>query len=332
MKKLLVWDGDDSLWNGTLLAGDRVTITPDRVELVKELRDRGVLQSIASHNTPENVMTVLHKYGIQDCFLSIQAGLAVPKSIMIKIIMEELNLVRQDDVVFCDDQPFNYNEVCKAFPGVTCIYPSQIPMAVLRFFTKESYTLEDRNRVLRYRSEESRKRASVEYKGSYIEFLRTCEMKARVAVPTEDEMKRVIDLVDRANRLSIMSDTVTVEELTNNKEKITACWCEDKFGDNGLIGLIFADKNIISAFVVSCTMQNKGIGSFLLGSYLNQHIGERVTTGWKPTEYNSSMLPLLQFFGFERMNEFNELLKEGVELYRIEKVSKANLPDWIQPL
>jgi FkbH-like protein len=255
----------------------------------------------------------------------------VTKSFMIKTIMEELGIARLEDVVYVDDQPFNLSEVFKALPGVAVCLPNSIDVVVREFFTKENYTDEDRSRVARYRSEEARNRASINYKGDYLEFLSTCDMTAQVRVPEEHEIDRVLDLIQRANRLSIMSAVVPEAELRADRQFIRACWSKDKFGDNGLIGVLYARHNVVSIFVVSCTMQNKGIGSYLLGSVINEHLGSQLTVGWKPTEYNKPMLQLLNYFGFKRDESMDEVLKDGIELYRLKATQAVDLPYWIKP-
>lgn len=311
--------------------GETALITPERVRLVQELRDRGVLQSIASHNTLNGVMGVITKYQLEDCFLVPQAHLeeGVSKSFMIKTIMEELGIARASDVVFVDDQSFNVEEVAAAFPTMICIKPPSLHDAVDVFFTKDVYNEDDRNRVRRYRSEQDQKRAAVEYKGNYLDFLRTCEMTAEVRVPTEEEMPRVIDLVRRANQLAIVAvDDIPDTEFMEKREHIRGCWCRDKYGDNGLVGVAMDVNHVIPIFVVSCRMQGKGIGSYLLGSVINDHVGETVAAIWRPTEYNKSMLQMLEFFGFSELAP-SPISKNTI--YSLKVDEKKTLPDWIKP-
>ena len=49
--KLVVWDLDDTFWQGTLSEGP-VVIDPDRVDLVRTLNRRGIVNAICSKNDP----------------------------------------------------------------------------------------------------------------------------------------------------------------------------------------------------------------------------------------------------------------------------------------
>ena len=46
--KCVVWDLDNTLWNGVLLEDERVTIRENVLDVIKTLDGRGILQSIAS--------------------------------------------------------------------------------------------------------------------------------------------------------------------------------------------------------------------------------------------------------------------------------------------
>jgi len=48
--KCVVWDLDNTLWNGTLIEGDQVVLRPDIDRLLKQLDERGILLSVVSKN------------------------------------------------------------------------------------------------------------------------------------------------------------------------------------------------------------------------------------------------------------------------------------------
>ena len=337
MKKLLIWDGDNSLWDGTILEDLEVSITPERAELCQTLRDRGVLQSIASHNLLQDVLAVIAKYGLEDCFLVPQANLDAPKSVMIKIIMNELGLVKNEDVVFVDDEQFNLEEVEKSLPDLCAMRPEYLKYVIEPWFSKETYTDDDRNRVRRYRSEQDRKKASTDYQGEYLDFLRQCDMRACVRTPTEQEMDRVIDLIRRANQLSLLSAEFSATTLRTARQNLVACWSKDKFGDNGMVGVAFVipwdnyTLHTINILVISCRMQGKGIGSYLLGSILNRISPSEVKATFKATEYNKSMVQLLEYFGFTPQSNLTTDV-DGMLCYGLKAAEPVELPDWIKPL
>src|SRR5215813_12489727 len=67
--KCLVWDLDNTLWNGVLLENDSVYVTEQVVDIIKQLDRRGILQSIASRNEHDSAMQKLQDFGLHQYFL-----------------------------------------------------------------------------------------------------------------------------------------------------------------------------------------------------------------------------------------------------------------------
>lgn len=67
--KCLVWDLDNTLWDGVLLEGDNAMLKENISSIVKELDGRGILQSIASKNDSTKAMKKLGEFGLQEYFL-----------------------------------------------------------------------------------------------------------------------------------------------------------------------------------------------------------------------------------------------------------------------
>src|SRR5947209_249377 len=67
--KCLVWDLDNTLWQGTLLEDDQVRLTDAVRKTVVELDSRGVLQSIASRNDHDQAWAKLEELGIAEYFV-----------------------------------------------------------------------------------------------------------------------------------------------------------------------------------------------------------------------------------------------------------------------
>ncbi len=66
--KLIIWDLDETFWNGTLSDGN-MKINPKNIELIKNTTDSGVINSICSKNDEKTVCEVLEKNGILDFFV-----------------------------------------------------------------------------------------------------------------------------------------------------------------------------------------------------------------------------------------------------------------------
>ena len=54
--KCVVWDLDNTLWNGVLLEDDTVSLREDVPDIINILDSRGILQSIASKNNYSHAM------------------------------------------------------------------------------------------------------------------------------------------------------------------------------------------------------------------------------------------------------------------------------------
>ena len=67
--KCLVWDLDNTLWDGTLLEGDDVRLREGVVDITHELDNLGILLSIASKNDPEDALEALSSFGLAEYFL-----------------------------------------------------------------------------------------------------------------------------------------------------------------------------------------------------------------------------------------------------------------------
>ena len=59
--KCIIWDLDNTIWDGVLLEDKNVTLKEDISEIIKEIDKRGILQSIASKNNHEDAIKKLRK-------------------------------------------------------------------------------------------------------------------------------------------------------------------------------------------------------------------------------------------------------------------------------
>lgn len=75
--KVLVWDLDNTLWDGTLAEGDDVQLRPRAREVIETLDQRGILLSVASKNDPSQALERLGQLGLAD-FFSIPRSAGTP--------------------------------------------------------------------------------------------------------------------------------------------------------------------------------------------------------------------------------------------------------------
>ena len=267
MKKLLVWDGDETLWSGTVVEGDSAYISEERLILCEGLCARGVLQSIATRNTEETLAEIVHRYSLDRWFLHNQASMTASKSQMIANILSAYGLSRADEVIFVDDNRFNREEVDSMYRGISTIHPNDLMLAVELQFTKPQYTEEDRMRVQSYRSEQARQDYAKSYGDNRMKFLESCEMQMKVDKATYRQLPRLYDLFKRANQTAAFSHAWNLDDLEHYvaMEQITTAHVQDKFGHYGLVGAIVNDGPWIFGLAISCRLQGRGVGSALLG-------------------------------------------------------------------
>ena len=67
--KCLVWDLDNTLWDGVLLEDAQVSLRPEVPGILRALDERGILHSIASRNDRAIAMEKLREFGLADYFL-----------------------------------------------------------------------------------------------------------------------------------------------------------------------------------------------------------------------------------------------------------------------
>ena len=66
--KLVIWDLDDTFWSGILSEGPVKPIN-DNIKLVKELTNRGIVNSICSKNNNDEAIAKLEEFGVSDLFV-----------------------------------------------------------------------------------------------------------------------------------------------------------------------------------------------------------------------------------------------------------------------
>ena len=67
--KCVVWDLDDTVWQGVMLEDAQIVLKPEVVDAIKTLDSRGILQSIASKNDYHQAKKQLQAMGLWKYFL-----------------------------------------------------------------------------------------------------------------------------------------------------------------------------------------------------------------------------------------------------------------------
>ena len=89
--KCVVWDLDNTLWEGILLEDQEVKLNPGIEKVLSALDDRGILHSIASKNEYDDAMEKLREFELDQFFLYPEIHWN-PKSSSIGKIQKNLNI------------------------------------------------------------------------------------------------------------------------------------------------------------------------------------------------------------------------------------------------
>ena len=264
--KLVVWDLDNTLWDGILSEDgeDGITLKQDLVSIIKKLDEKGIINSIASKNDCDKVMAVLRKFGIDSYFVMPMINWN-PKSQNIKAIAKNIDL-SMDTFIFVDDTPNELQEVMENCMGIRVCSADNIS----DFITTDAFdvpiTNESRNRRQMYQTSMLRNQQALQYDDNIDDFLRDCKMVMHLSVPQKDEVERCFELLQRTNQLNISAVRLLREELdtllASSEYDCYRIKVNDKYGDYGLVGFAAFDisnkKNLVlKHFVFSCRAARK---------------------------------------------------------------------------
>lgn len=274
--KCVVWDLDDTLWEGTLLEDQDVVPKPEMLAALRTLDARGILNSVASRNDPATATAQLRGAGVADLLLYPQIGWGA-KSAAVSRIAEEID-IGLDAIAFVDDQPFECAEVAYALPAVLCIDATEIASAVANWpeFHPRFATIESRNRRHLYRSEAHRRAAEADFTGTDVEFLATLGMTLTIHAADIEDLRRAEELTVRTHQLNSTGRPYSHEELDTLRRAtdhlLLVASLTDRFGDYGIIGLALVQQAPgawrLKLLLTSCRVAARGIGTVLLGHVL----------------------------------------------------------------
>ena len=314
--KCVVWDLDNTLWDGTLIETEDENSLKLREyvkDVIRGLDERGILQSIASKNDYRYAWHVIEKLGLADYFLYPQIHWNA-KSGSMKKIAKDLN-VGIDSLVLIDDSVFEREQVHSELPQVR-VYDADEVEKLLSYpeFTV-LVTEESRNRRSMYQAEMKRKELQNADNADITDFLKKCHLEIEMFEPkTEDEINRCYELVVRTNQLNMSGKKYTREEfegVLNRKDVYNfAITCKDNFGTYGIVGFgQYQVRNsvlVFEEFAMSCRVAGKYVESALFAHLLKVQkctIGE---FGVNKTKKNILLRNTLEKIGFNEIKNSNE--------------------------
>ncbi|WP_319020066.1 HAD-IIIC family phosphatase [Streptomyces sp. C8S0] len=330
-KKVLVVDLDNTLWDGVL--GDD---GPDGIaaattyrgaafgrfqRVVKQIGSQGVLLAVCSKNDRGPVLDVLRTHPDmalrEDDFVCVSADWE-PKDGAVQALADRLNLAT-DSFVFADDSPFERGLVASSHPGAAVVPLDEEPalhvdrLLADGWFDVPELTAADRGRAAQYRQEAGRqdlRRAA----GSAEEYLRALGVTVEVAPVRDHEVARVAQLTLRTNQFNLTTRRLQPPDVRERLDApghlALAVRSRDRFGDNGVVGALFAHREdavlYIDNVLLSCRVFARGIEQAALAALL-EHARDsgaaEVRACFRPTAKNHRVRGFYPSLGSEQVAE-----------------------------
>lgn len=329
--KCLIWDLDNTIWDGVLLESDNVQLKPGIESVLSELDTRGVLHSIASKNDYSSAMEKLKALKIDHYFIYPEIHWNA-KSTSIANIQANLNF-GMDTIAFIDDQPFEIDEVKSIYPEILTLDASEyVHLEGYSRFNPKFRTEDSKNRRLMYLSDIERNQRELEYKGPKEEFLASLNMEFIISEAKEEDLKRAEELTVRTNQLNATGRTYDYDELNSfrmsDDHKLIVCELSDKYGSYGKIGLALVETSgtewHIKLLLMSCRVMARGVGTVLLSYIMRQakRLGKRLLADFKVTDKNRMMFITYRFANFKEISNKGDYIVLENDLSAIQEFPK----------
>ncbi|MDP6408063.1 MAG: HAD-IIIC family phosphatase [Planctomycetota bacterium] len=306
--KCVVWDLDNTLWDGILVEDgpDALRPRPRVLETIAELDRRGILNSIASKNQPHAAEAVLRDLGIWELFVFPQISWG-PKSEAVRRIQGALD-IGIDTFVFVDDQAFERAEVAAALPAVRVLDEAGGAELDAAACCDVPRTPESARRRRFYQEQIRRDDAAPTSEAGYAEFLRSCGLVMEIEHLGAARLERVFELVQRTNQMNFSGRRYSRSQLAeladDPRRTCLVIRCEDRFGDYGVIGfaIFHEDEACLEDLMFSCRIQSKRVEHHFI-AYLAQRAARSgaaaLRARYRATERNAPSGKVFGDLGFE---------------------------------
>lgn len=343
-KKCLAVDLDNTLWGGVIGEDgvDGLVLSShkegaryyDTQKCLKRMKENGVMLAILSKNNPEDVAPVFsHPFMLlqEDDFVGQKINWN-PKSQNIQELAAELN-IGLDSFVFLDDNPAEREQMriqCPQvevieFPQDTTLLAQTVEDAYDRLFKALYITDEDRDKTEKYQQQRKRKVIQSE-SVSINDYLQKLEIVAEIDLMIEQDEKRVVQLAGKTNQFNtttIRYGERQVKQLRENRNTdLIVARLQDKFGDEGLTGIVVVDYEketaFIESFIMSCRVMGRQFEAVIFHEIVKwiQHTHseiQKIQAKYKKTAKNKPVENLYESFGFRVKKEIGKECESGYE-------------------
>lgn len=269
--KLVIWDLDDTLWQGTLADGDEPVLNERRADVVRALNRHGIVSAICSKNDHATVQAKLAAFGLWNEFVFPRIAF-VPKGAVVKRMIADMQL-RPANVLFIDDNPHNLREVADAVPGITVVDATSPGCDVLLARLVDDHAHVAKSRVADYRVLEAKLSEREENALSDEDFLRRSGIQATFAhrMDNLDFADRIEELINRSNQLNYTASRIRPGVMRQRIQdidtyEVLSAFVWDKYGYYGLVGVIVYNfrTHVVEHFAFSCRIMHMGVEDYLI--------------------------------------------------------------------
>jgi methoxymalonate biosynthesis protein len=305
--KCLVWDLDNTLWQGTLLEDPDVRLSHEIRDVITELDSRGILQSIASKNDYDLAWPRLEQLGIAEYFVFPKIGWQ-SKADSVRQIADQLNFAL-NTIAFVDDMPNERAEVAFRAPEVRC-YPAEqaVSLTARTEFSPEVVTVDARRRRQMYQASFHRDGERESFAGPDEEFLRSLDLTMTIKRADEEDLSRVEELTLRTSQMNATGvhypDEVLRGLLADAGHEVLTVTLTDRFGPHGAVGVLLLERHRsvwhLKLLATSCRVVSFGAGTVILNWLIDQaaQAGAHLAADFRPTDRNRMMDIAYRFAGF----------------------------------
>jgi methoxymalonate biosynthesis protein len=306
--KCLVWDLDNTLWQGVLSEGDEVQVSAEVREVIAVIDGRGILQSVSSKNDADIAWQRLTELGLAEYFVLPQISWG-RKSDAVRAIGDQLRFAL-DTIAFIDDQPAERAEVAYHLPEVRC-YPaeSRLLLTGLPEFSPATFTVDSRRRRQMYQASFHRDAQRAEFPGPDEDFLRSLDLVMEIGHATEESLSRVEELTLRTSQMNATGVHYSGDELSalcaDPHHDVLTVVMSDRFGPYGAVGVALLERTPsvwhLKLLATSCRVLSLGAGANLINWLASQaaRAGVHLIADYRPTKRNRMMDVAYRFAGFD---------------------------------
>ncbi len=270
--KLVIWDLDETFWKGTL-SEEGMKPVQAHIDMVRTLVGRGIMCSICSKNDFSEAKSVLESLGIWDLFVFPHIQWS-PKGQAITSMLKNMGL-RDENVLFLDDNHLNLEEAVFFNKNIMVVDGTLDLPALLNLPELAGKDDSQHSRLSQYKVKESKQSEQTDAGLSNTEFLRQSGIRVKIITDIDNNMDRVLEILNRTNQLNYTKIRANSEsEISDLKNLLGVSGVHaglvhvmDRYGDYGVVGF-FCVRTKFSGTTVhhmafSCRTLNMGIEQWI---------------------------------------------------------------------